>query len=202
MCDDGISSAKRTHIFRPLFPPPWCPCGIFNCARSFALLRRIMRVAILLLVLAPAAAFVPGVQTRGRHVCQATMSNPSAVLRVAEAPAMFGGGGAAKAKPKKVVKKAVKKAVPKKIVKKVVKKVIKKVVAKRVVKKVVPVKKAVPKRAPVAKRAAVPTRTATPSDNFFVRFFQPKSLVSNQPKKSAAVKKATDDRKKARASLA
>ena len=165
-----------------------------------------MRVAMLLLVLAPAAAFVPGVQTRGRRVCQATMSNPSAALRLAEPPAMFGGGGAAKAKPKKVVKKAVKKvvkkAVPKKVVKKVVKKVIKKVVAKRVVKKVVPVKKAVPKRAPVAKRAAVPTRTATPSDNFFVRFFQPKSLVSNQPKKSAAVKKATDDRKKARDSLA
>ena len=82
-------------------------------------------MAMLLLVLAPAAAFVPGVQARGRLVCQATMSNPSAVLRVAEAPAMFGGGGAAKAKPKKVVKKAAKK-VARKATKKVAKKAAKK----------------------------------------------------------------------------
>ena len=161
---------------------------------------RAMRVAMLLLVLASAAAFMPGVPARGQRVCQATASSPLAVLRVAEAPAMFGGGGGAKAKPKKAVKKvAPKKAAPKKVVKKVVKRVVKKVVAKRApVAKKVAVKKAVPVRRPVAKRAVTPTRTATPSDNFFVRFFQPKSLVSNQPKKSGSLQKAQDDRKKAR----
>ena len=157
---------------------------------------RAMRVAMLLLVLASAAAFMPGVPARGQRVCQATASSPLAVLRVAEAPAMFGGGGGAKAKPKKAVKKvAPKKAAPKKVVKRVVKKVV----AKRApVAKKVAVKKAVPVRRPVAKRAVTPTRTATPSDNFFVRFFQPKSLVSNQPKKSGSLQKAQDDRKKAR----
>ena len=160
---------------------------------------RAMRVAMLLLVLASAAAFMPGVPARGQRVCQATASSPSAVLRVAESPAMFGGGGGAKAKPKKAVKKAVPKKVAKKVVKKVVKRVVKKVVAKRApVAKKVAVKKAVPVRRPVAKRAVTPTRTATPSDNFFVRFFQPKSLVSNQPKKSGSLQKAQDDRKKAR----
>ena len=67
-----------------------------------------MRMAVLSLVLAPAAAFVPYVQTRG---CQA----PRVPIRVSEAPAtMFGGGGGARARKvvaKKLVKRAAKKVV-------------------------------------------------------------------------------------------
>ena len=65
-------------------------------------------MAVLSLVLAPAAAFVPYVQARG---CQA----PRVPIRVSEAPAtMFGGGGGARARKvvaKKPVKRAAKKVV-------------------------------------------------------------------------------------------
>ena len=77
---------------------------------------------MLLLVLAPTAAFVPGVQARGWHrACQAPMSTSVAVVRVSEAPMMFGGGGGARAK-KAVAKRAVKKVAVKKVAKKAVKK--------------------------------------------------------------------------------
>jgi hypothetical protein len=79
-----------------------------------------VRISMLLLVLAPAAAFVLGVQARGWHrACQAPMSTSVVAVRVSEAPAMFGGGGGARAK-KVVAKKAVKKAA-KKVVKRAVK---------------------------------------------------------------------------------
>jgi len=87
---------------------------------------------MLLLVLAPTAAFVPGVQARGWHrACQAPMSTSVAVVRVSEAPMMFGGGGGARAK-KAVAKRAVKKVAVKKVaVKKVAKKAVKKKAVKR-----------------------------------------------------------------------
>ena len=80
---------------------------------------------MLLLVLAPAAAFVPGMHGGWHRACQAPMS--TVVVRVSEAPAMFGGGGGARAK-KVVAKKAVKKAV-KKAAKKVVKRAVKRAAA-------------------------------------------------------------------------
>ena len=155
-----------------------------------------MRSLLLTFALATAAAFAPHAQARRHRTCQASVSKP-AVVRVAESPAMFGGGKSAtprvakKVVKKPVAKKVVKKVVAKRVVKKVVaKRVVKKVVAKRVVKKVVAkqvVKKVVPKKVVkkivkrVVAKKAVQTKVAKPSDNFFVNFFKPKSLKSSQP---------------------
>jgi len=179
----------------------------------------LMRSLLLTFALATAAAFGPHAQARRHRTCQASVSKP-AVVRVAESPAMFGGGKSAtprvakKVVKKPVAKKVVKKVVAKRVVKKVVaKRVVKKVVAKRVVKKVVAkqvVKKVVPKKVVkkivkrVVAKKAVQTKVAKPSDNFFVNFFKPKSLKSSQPAATGAqaagaakLKKVNDERKKA-----